>query len=463
MAGTPLEIAGAIKRTEKGNTSWYYGAGGTGYNSLLDAYNNIPSEVREGQYFGVWTTVGAELILVEYCWSVKNAVSNGDEVLTGGGTGTGNASIDDSYTGLDKTWSSQNIQNKLDTKVDKEEGKGLSEKDYTASDKLKVDGITRIFLGYYIDLASLQTAEPIATAGQFAIVGSNRYVWDVVTENYVLNSDSAGDTFISDFTVIGTTFGKYGNGQTVPAAGKTPAEVILLATVNTIPPSYSGPSSSLSINQNSNTLEVGQTVNVTVDPLFIKNDAGAITSISIKKDGVEIGNTDPYIDNNVLISTINKVYQAAINYDEGSVKNDNMGNPNPSGRIPAGQTVTNQAILRGYYRSFWGNVAAQPSTSSDVRALASNRLENGNSGGGFTLNTGSINSKFVIVLAPGRSLSAVTDQDALNLDITSEYELVNSNFTVNDAAGTPVTGFKMYIKTNSVPYTANHRHNISTG
>ena len=56
--------------------------------------------------------------------------------------GAGGTSIDDTTTSATKTWSSQKISTELGGKVDAVSGKGLSENDYTNTDKAIVDGVT---------------------------------------------------------------------------------------------------------------------------------------------------------------------------------------------------------------------------------------------------------------------------------------------------------------------------------
>lgn len=59
--------------------------------------------------------------------------------------GSGSASIDDTNTSVDKTWSSDKINKQFQTiankKVDKVDGKGLSTNDYTAEEKQKLEGL----------------------------------------------------------------------------------------------------------------------------------------------------------------------------------------------------------------------------------------------------------------------------------------------------------------------------------
>ncbi len=56
------------------------------------------------------------------------------------------------------------------------------------------------------------------------------------------------------------------------------------------------------------------------------------------------------------------------------------------------------------------------------------------------------------------SISQVLDLDALNANITASY--VNNPFNVEDAGGTAVA-YNVYTMSNSVPYSSNHRHEIT--
>jgi hypothetical protein len=62
--GSPLEIAGAHKRTEKGNNDEYYGGGGVAHASTSAACAFVPLAIREGKTVGVWENGK----VVEYIW-----------------------------------------------------------------------------------------------------------------------------------------------------------------------------------------------------------------------------------------------------------------------------------------------------------------------------------------------------------------------------------------------------------
>lgn len=101
--------------------------------------------------------------------------------------------------------------------------------------------------------------------------------------------------------------------------------------------------------------------------------------------------------------------------------------------------------------------AASVPTAASARDLSGSAWRDG--GNAFTLNTGTAEKKFYILLAPSETLTEVKDEDASFAPVT--YALLNSNFSVNNAAGVPVAGYKLYELANSVPYSSNHRHNIT--
>ncbi|RKR83182.1 hypothetical protein BDD43_3384 [Mucilaginibacter gracilis] len=222
-------------------------------------------------------------------------------------------------------------------------------------------------------------------------------------------------------------------------------------------PTYTTPTAVLSSTQSTSGLEVGQTVNIPLTVAFNQNDGGAQGAMSVKKDGTQIATASPYTDSAVVMALTAKVYQANVAYAQGPIKNNIIGVPDATGRIAASSVNSNSLSYQGYYKIFYDAVAAFPTNSATARALTNSRFSN--SGNTFTLNTGTVQTKFCLILPPGKTLVSVIDQDALNLDITSQY--VASSITVNDAAGNSVTTYTIYAMSQSIPYTASHRHNIT--
>lgn len=215
--------------------------------------------------------------------------------------------------------------------------------------------------------------------------------------------------------------------------GKTVMDAWRLATTRSFAPLAVG------ISVNNTLFEEGSTGTVTVSGSVSANDETAITTRRVLRNGSPwqtfTGNTFSFPDT----LTADTTYRVEV-----------------TGGTSGTKTATAAVNFDLLHR--FGPSAAVP-TAASARSLSGSAWRDG--GNAFPLNTGTAEKRFYILLAPNESLVSVVDQDALNLDITSEYALVNSNFSVNNAAGTPVAGYRLYEKAQGVPYTANHRHNIT--
>ena len=105
---------------------------------------------------------------------------------------------------------------------------------------------------------------------------------------------------------------------------------------------------------------------------------------------------------------------------------------------------------------FYGPTADNPNTSAKVRALAGRQFSD--LSGNITLNTGNVEKIFTIALPTGTTVAQVLDLDALNANITNSYLL--TPISINDAGAT-LTQYNVYTMTNAIPYSDNHRHQIT--
>ena len=64
---TNLEIAGAVKRTQKGDADWYYGGDNEAWPDMATALASIPASVRPGKTIGIF----AATTIVEYWWPTE--------------------------------------------------------------------------------------------------------------------------------------------------------------------------------------------------------------------------------------------------------------------------------------------------------------------------------------------------------------------------------------------------------
>ena len=159
---------------------------------------------------------------------------------------------------------------------------------------------------------------------------------------------------LESFIVTGTTFGRFGDGDEVPAHENVNLR-FKDAYTKRIPASYTGLNGS--ITNVSQTVEKGTDLNnLTVNISFNKNDAGNPTGFALIRDNTTtVGNSQ----NNVidLINIINTItLKGVINYSDGIIKNDNLGDASPNGRILAGTYTTSNRSINTIIPQFYGKM-----------------------------------------------------------------------------------------------------------
>lgn len=86
------------------------------------------------------------------------------------------------------------LQGQIDDKVDAVEGYGLSQENYTTSEKTKLANLSEHFKGSYTTVTALAIANPIGIAGDYAYVDTGTgtdakmYLWDNTDNVWVLSS-----------------------------------------------------------------------------------------------------------------------------------------------------------------------------------------------------------------------------------------------------------------------------------
>lgn len=121
------------------------------------------------------------------------------------------------------------------------------------------------------------------------------------------------------------------------------------------------------------------------------------------------------------------------------------------------QTTYSSTTTVNFVNVIWyGPSSSVPTDSASVRSLSSKVFTDYSNP--FNLETGSVHRIFSVALPSSYSLSEVLDLDALNANITTTYAL--TTLTVNNGGDIP-TNYKLYTMTNAIPYTLNHRHQIT--
>jgi len=185
----------------------------------------------------------------------------------------------------------------------------------------------------------------------------------------------------------GGSLGKYANGTTIPAKGKTLDEFLLDLVSKAISPSYSAPSVSISASPGAGTYEIGYNPGlVTLNYNYNKNDGGDVTSSQYYKNGSSLGAGVYTNSPGVLTSTVG--YSVTVNYGAGTtIKNDNLGNPDQTNQIRAGSVSANLSFST-YSKRYWGGISTPFNTTTvyDITTLSPTPSSD-NSGGSKSITT----------------------------------------------------------------------------
>ena len=252
--------------------------------------------------------------------------------------------------------------------------------------------------------------------------------------------------FTSDIPVVlagGKNLGKYTNGDTIPAAGKTAEQVFNDIAAEFLSPSFSSFSMGVTA-----LVEVGTTLS------GLKNASwGTSQSANVATNSIEISQTSP---SSVLATGLANDGSESI--DIGTIQRTSEGTF--TWRIELtniqGSTTSKTTLSRWSYIQFYG-IGTTPTNSSEVRGLGNQRFNN--SSNNFTLNTGNVETTFIVALPPGKSISSVKDLDALDLVITNQYN--NIGTVVVDLQEGEQATYTIFAMTQAIAYTSNHRHSIT--
>lgn len=185
----------------------------------------------------------------------------------------------------------------------------------------------------------------------------------------------------TDIKVNGVTGLGIGNNETI-TAGKSLDEIVKMLVQKPIPATYTKPSVSIANNGGSASgdVEAGTSVTPKLRATFNKNDAGDLTKLEILKGGQSVGSGTAtpydYSGEAIVIGDETVTFTAKATYNEGAIKNNNLGQQSPNGHIAAGSVTSGNYSINGRRNMFYGTgVGATPSLTSDVvRGLANKRL-----------------------------------------------------------------------------------------
>jgi hypothetical protein len=203
------------------------------------------------------------------------------------------------------------------------------------------------------------------------------------------------------------------------------------------PPNYVPPSSTVDFG-NPTVVEAGTNLSRILSTNFFRNDAGEVTNIKLFRDSTIIADTDT--NQNVLaggdsfiIGRETVTHSSEITYEQGGLKQNNIGEEDSTGRIQAGTITSNKNIV-GRYNIFFGSSTSFFTQGADIRQDLSSVFENSNS---FSFNA---NQRFMTIAIP-----QVINTNSIKIT-TSNNETLTQNFldnqrtlTITDADFNPVT------------------------
>ena len=268
-----------------------------------------------------------------------------------------------------------------------------------------------------------------------------------------------GDSIIEPVTVeLGEngSLGGYKTGDVIDS--NTPVvTVIKKLLAKQIPPTYTAPNVSL-LNNNGTSpgnYEIGSVITPKIKAIYNQNDGGSITQIDILKNNTSmtVKDTSPaeYEEVSQTLSTP-ITFKARASYEEGNIKNDNLGEPYPQGRISAGTKDSNTLSFNPYRQGyFWGVLG----TSSAEETLNSQIIRSGTAKNGAYA-SGSItgiaaasvpNRKRIFIACPAdkKGVTKVIMPSAMNADCTTDFVKQTNTILVEGKNGYTGIAYNVWV------------------
>ena len=256
----------------------------------------------------------------------------------------------------------------------------------------------------------------------------------------------------------GGTVGGLKTGDTIPE-GTTMDELIKLLTQKSVPASYTQPGVTCRVSTGTaaGSYEVGTEINTTLQGTFTQNDAGALTTIEILKNGVSILSqaTSP-ITTEAQTFTLGEEtvsFTAKATYADGAIKNDNLDQPSPDGQIKAGSKTSSAVSFTGKRNLFYGTgVGTAPTVTSElVRGLSNKQLGPSN-GTSFNINVAA-GQQYVVIAYPA-TLRKITKCFYVEQNTDLAENFTEQTISVQGANGAAGADYRVLVYQMAVPAAA---------
>ena len=321
------------------------------------------------------------------------------------------------------------------------------------------DKIVRFFHGAEDNIDSKITDGTI-NESDLVITTSDKLIY--IDENKAKHELGGGDTETTQEHEVqlgsGGSIGGLNTGDTIPE-GTSLDELIKMLTQKAVHPTYTAPGVTcrVSTGTTAGSYEVGTEINTTIQGVFTQNDAGALTSIEIRKGGSSVlsSPTSP-VTTEAQVFTLGEetvTFNAVATYADGPIKNNNLGQPDNTGQIKAGSKTSSNISFTGKRNLFYGTgVGAAPSMSSEVvRGLANKQLGPAN-GTSFNINVAT-GQQYVVIAYPA-TLRKITKCFYVEQNTDLAENFVEQSVSVQGANGAAGADYRVLVYEMAVPAAA---------
>ena len=291
-------------------------------------------------------------------------------------------------------------------------------------------------------LANLTVTNPIAGS----ITGNAATTTKLATARNINGAlfDGSADIlipakFTNDVTIKlsgSNSLGKYANGATIPTAGKTLDEFLYDLVTQSIAPTYTAPTVSISSDKSAS-YEIGTNIGtVTLSKSFTQNNGGSLLSTTYYKDNVSLVSASTNSPG-VLSTSIS--YSVTVTYGQGPVLNNNLGTPDATGQIPAGSKSSSLTISPFAYK-YWGSITLN--SIDDATLIAGTNEASGKAKSSFTVPISG--TKYIFYAYPA-SLGVLSSISVGGFDSFETFTLTTRDVT--NASGY-TQSYNIYISNN---------------
>lgn len=305
-----------------------------------------------------------------------------------------------------------------------------------------------------ITAAQLELIDKIVIIDQSAVIerkDKNMLISELLA--YLQANLGFSSELTQDLNVIGVTVGNFEDGDVIPS-GTSLEEVFTQMLTKVISPTYISPTVNFTGPQV--TVEAGTNITPQYTSTFTTNDSGGLTSVDITREinaggpvVISTGATSPFsYTDGIQIGDDIVEYRSVTDYATGPVKNNNLGDPDPTGQIVAGTIISLPKTYTGKRRTFWGT--NNPVTSSnEIRSLGANALGHVN-GSQFTINVPIGATSIEFAYPATLSDPTVNYVELFNADVTGDFTETAVN--VEGANGFAAIAYKVFQYTPDNPF-----------